>query len=43
LPAVDLIVSARGRAKDAPGPELHASLVALWKKVKEQCATSPRS
>ena len=43
LPAVDLIVSARGRAKDAPRPELHASLVALWKKVKEQCATSPRS
>lgn len=43
LPGVDLIVSARGRAKDAPGPELHASLVALWKKVKEQCATSPRS
>jgi ribonuclease P protein component len=43
LPGVDLIVSARGRAKDAPGPELHASLVALWIKVKEQCATSPRS
>ena len=43
LPGVDLIVSARGRAKDAPGPELHASLVALWQKVKEQCATLPRS
>jgi ribonuclease P protein component len=43
LPGVDLIVSARSRAKDAPPPELHASLVALWKKVKEQCATSPRS
>ncbi len=43
LPGVDLIVSARSRAKDAPPSELHASLVALWKKVKEQCATSPRS
>ncbi|MFL6603288.1 MAG: ribonuclease P protein component [Steroidobacteraceae bacterium] len=43
LPAVDLVVSARSRAKDATGPQLHASLVALWKKVKEQCATSPRS
>ncbi len=43
LPGVDLVVSARSRAKDAPGTELHASLVALWKKVKEQCATLPRS
>jgi ribonuclease P protein component len=43
LPSVDLIISARGRAKDAPGPELHASLVALWTKVKEQCTTLPRS
>jgi ribonuclease P protein component len=43
LPGVDLIVSARNRAKDAPPSELHASLVALWKKVKEQCATLPRS
>jgi len=43
LPGVDLIVSARGRAKDAPGSELHASLVALWKKAKDPCATSPRS
>lgn len=42
LPAVDLVVSARNRAKDAPPPELHASLVALWKKVNEQCATLPR-
>jgi len=43
LPGVDLVVSARSRAKDAPGTELHASLVVLWKKVKEQCATLPRS
>ena len=43
LPSVDLVVSARGRAKDAPGSELHASLSELWKKVTEQCATLPRS
>ncbi|HEX6508237.1 MAG TPA: ribonuclease P protein component [Chloroflexota bacterium] len=43
LPSVDLIVSARGRAKDAPSPELHASIAALWKKVTEQCAISSRS
>ena len=43
LPSVDLIVSARARAKDAAGPELHASLAGLWKKVTEQCATSSRS
>jgi ribonuclease P protein component len=39
LPAVDLVVSARGRARDAAGTELQASLVTLWKKVTEQCAT----
>ena len=38
LPSVDLIVSARARAKDASGPELRASLVGLWKKVTAQCA-----
>lgn len=43
LPAVDLIVSARGRARDAAGAELRASLIALWKKVTEQCATSSLS
>jgi ribonuclease P protein component len=42
LPSVDLIVSARGRAKDARGPELRASLAELWKKVTEQCPTGPR-
>lgn len=39
LPGVDLIISARARAKEATGPELHASLAELWKKVTEQCAT----
>jgi ribonuclease P protein component len=39
LPAVDLVVSARGRARDAAGAELRMSLLALWKKVKGE--TSP--
>jgi ribonuclease P protein component len=43
MPALDIVVSARDRARGAPGPELHASLAALWKKVIEQCATSSRS
>jgi len=43
LPSVDLIISARARAKGARGPELHASLVELWKKVAEQCGSSSRS
>lgn len=43
IPAVDLIVSARPRARGASAPDLHASLAALWKKVGEQCASSPRS
>ncbi len=43
LPAVDLVVSARARARDAAGAELHSSLLSLWKKVTEQCATSSHS
>ena len=35
LPAVDLVVSARGRARDAAGTELRVSLLSLWKKLKE--------
>jgi ribonuclease P protein component len=42
IPAVDLVVSARPKARDAPGKLLHESLAALWKKVAEACATSPR-
>jgi ribonuclease P protein component len=38
LPPVDLVVSARGRARAATGEELRASLALLWKKVTEQCA-----
>jgi ribonuclease P protein component len=40
LPAADLVVSARARSRDASGPELHAALAALWKKVAQRCATS---
>jgi ribonuclease P protein component len=43
LPGIDLIVSARARAKDAASAELHGSLVALWKKVTDQCAKLPRT
>jgi ribonuclease P protein component len=43
LPAVDLVVSARGRARDAAGAELRASLSALWQKVNEQCAAPSHS
>jgi ribonuclease P protein component len=43
LPSVDLIISARARARDATRHELRAGLEALWKKVNEQCVTLPRS
>jgi ribonuclease P protein component len=42
LPGVDLIVSAREKARQAARPELQASLAALWKKVSELCASWPR-
>jgi ribonuclease P protein component len=41
LPAVDLAVSARAAARAASAQSLRASLAALWKKVGEQCASSP--
>ncbi len=43
IPAVDLVVSARPKARTASGGQLHESLAALWKKVGEQCATSSPS
>jgi ribonuclease P protein component len=43
IPAVDLVVSIRARARDASPHALRESLAALWKKVGEQCATSSRS
>jgi ribonuclease P protein component len=43
LPPLDLVVSVRTAAVAANAKALHASLAALWKRVGEQCATSPRS
>jgi ribonuclease P protein component len=43
IPALDIVVSVRPRAREATGEALRASLAALWKKVGEQCATSPPS
>lgn len=36
LPPLDLVVSARQRARDAAGATLHESLAALWKSVAGQ-------
>jgi ribonuclease P protein component len=41
LPAVDLVVSARGAVAGAENAVLHASLETLWDKVTQQCASSP--
>ena len=41
LPPVDLVVSAKPKARGVPGTELHASLAGLWKKVIDRCAASP--
>lgn len=43
LPAFDVVVSARAAARDAAGPELRASLEALWQKVSLWCASSSQS
>jgi len=43
LPSVDLVVSARPASRTAAASALRASLAALWKKVSEQCASSPSS
>jgi ribonuclease P protein component len=43
IPPLDLVVSARPAAAGASGRTLHTSLAALWKRIGEQCATSPRS
>jgi len=40
LPNVDMVISARPRARDASPAELRASLDGLWDKVKVQCAPS---
>ena len=41
LPAADLVVGARPAARTAAASALRESLAVLWKKVGEQCATSP--
>jgi ribonuclease P protein component len=43
LPAVDLVVSARPRARGATNAELRAGVEELWGKVRQQCASSPSS
>jgi ribonuclease P protein component len=43
LPAVDVVVSARPRSRDATNAELRAGIEELWGKVKQQCASSPAS
>lgn len=43
LPALDIVVSARARARSARNAELTASLDTLWDRVTEQCASLPRS
>jgi ribonuclease P protein component len=39
LPAADLVVSARSRARGATKGELRVNLQALWSEVVKQCAT----
>ena len=40
LPAVDIVVSARPRARGAVNRELRAQIEELWRKVQEQCGSS---
>jgi len=43
LPALDIVVSARPRARQAAAAELHASLETLWKELAARCAPSSPS
>jgi ribonuclease P protein component len=43
LPAVDIVVSARARARGAANRELRAQIEELWRKVQEQCGSSRAS
>jgi ribonuclease P protein component len=40
LPAVDIVVSAKFPAREAPAATLRASLATLWQRVARTCATS---
>jgi ribonuclease P protein component len=41
LPVVDIVVSARAGARNAPRAQLRSSLDQLWQRVSRQCAPSP--
>ena len=43
LPAVDIVVGARPRAKGATNAELRVAIEELWGKVRQQCASLPAS
>jgi ribonuclease P protein component len=43
LPAVDIVVSARTRARGVANRELRVSIDELWSKVKAQCGSLPSS
>jgi ribonuclease P protein component len=40
LPAVDIVVSAKNPAREAPAEALRASLATLWQRVASTCASS---
>lgn len=43
LPAVDVVVAARPRVREASARDLRASLAGLWKRIAKQCAPSSAS
>ena len=43
LPCVDVVVSARPPARGSGNIELRASLNGLWDRLRQQCASSPKS
>ena len=43
LPAADIVVNARTRARGASNSELRANIEELWIKVRQQCASSQGS
>jgi ribonuclease P protein component len=43
LPPVDVVVTAKIPAREAPAPALRASLAGLWQRVATACAPSSKS
>ncbi|HTU65844.1 MAG TPA: ribonuclease P protein component [Steroidobacteraceae bacterium] len=43
LPAVDIVVSAKFPAREAPAAMLRASLATLWQRISSTCAPSSKS